>query len=123
MARRNFNDLAAKIPPAKLDAARRALEEELDAHERTLTEVRRARALTQVQLAQALGVTQSQVSRIESQGDLFLSTLASYLEAMGGRLELRVVFDDIDPVTLAIGERADAASDQADGAVRARPAP
>lgn len=57
--------------------------------------MRRARALTQTQLARALDVSQAQVSRIESQADLYLSTLESYLGAMGGHLELVGVFDGV----------------------------
>jgi DNA-binding XRE family transcriptional regulator len=62
--------------------------------EMALYELRRARQLTQAQLARALGVSQSGVSRIENEADLYLSTLRSYVEAMGGRLELRAVFED-----------------------------
>ncbi|MGH2514124.1 MAG: helix-turn-helix domain-containing protein, partial [Ktedonobacterales bacterium] len=42
----------------------------------------------------SLGVPQSQVSRMERQAELYVSTLARYLEAMGGRLELWGVFED-----------------------------
>ncbi len=83
-------------------ASRREAEEEGRAYEHTLAELRRARAYTQDQLAAALDVPQSQVSRIERQADLYVSTLARYLEAMGGRLELTGVFDDRRvPLTLA----------------------
>jgi transcriptional regulator with XRE-family HTH domain len=58
----------------------------------TLSQLRHARRLTQAQLGAALGVSQAQVSRIENQADLYLSTLRSYVEAMGGQLELRAVF-------------------------------
>jgi transcriptional regulator with XRE-family HTH domain len=87
-------------------AARADLRAELVAHAFTLGELRRARALTQVQLAGALDVSQAQVSRIEKQADLLLSTLASYVEAMGGDLELVVTFPDHPPVHLAVGELA-----------------
>jgi transcriptional regulator with XRE-family HTH domain len=60
----------------------------------TLGELRKARELTQVALAKALDTTQSGVSRIEHQTDLYLSTLRSYIEAMGGSLELSAVFPD-----------------------------
>jgi hypothetical protein len=39
-------------------------------------------------------VSQAQVSRIENQADLYLSTLRSYIAAMGGELQLRAVFPD-----------------------------
>jgi DNA-binding XRE family transcriptional regulator len=84
-------DAAAR---ARYDAARQALDADLAAHRRTLRELRRARELTQTQLARSLRVSQAQVSRIETQADLYLSTLRTYVEAMGGELELRVVFGD-----------------------------
>lgn len=86
--------LATPADRERYDAARHALDAELAAHRRTLRELRRARALTQAQLAATLRVSQAQVSRIESQADVYLSTLRSYVQAMGGDLELRVVFGD-----------------------------
>ena len=59
-----------------------------------LAALRESRAVTQEQLAEALDVSQPNISRIEHQDDLFLSTLRSYVEALGGRLELRAVFPD-----------------------------
>jgi DNA-binding XRE family transcriptional regulator len=59
-----------------------------------LAQLRESRAVTQEQLAVTLEVSQPNVSRIEHQDDLFLSTLRSYVEALGGQLELRAVFDD-----------------------------
>jgi transcriptional regulator with XRE-family HTH domain len=59
-----------------------------------LAELRASRDLTQVHLARALGVSQPNVSRIEHQEDVYLSTLRSYVQALGGQLEIRAVFDD-----------------------------
>jgi ribosome-binding protein aMBF1 (putative translation factor) len=87
----------------RVEAARRDAEEDERAYEQSLAELRRARAYTQEQLAATLDVPQSQVSRIERQADLYVSTLARYLEAMGGRLELVGVFDD-RRVPLALGD-------------------
>lgn len=87
----------------RVEAARREVEDEERAFEQTLAELRRARAYTQEQLADALGVPQSQVSRIEHQTELYVSTLARYIEAMGGHLELVGVFDD-RRVPLALGD-------------------
>ncbi|MDT5367029.1 MAG: hypothetical protein QOD48_2363 [Gaiellaceae bacterium] len=39
--------------------------------------------LTQNELAHSLGVGQAQVSKIERQDDMLISTLASYLTALG----------------------------------------
>ena len=97
---------AAESDPARrqaAEAARREAEAEQVAYEQSLAELRRARAFTQAQLAEALDVPQSQVSRIERQTELYISTLARYLEAMGGRLELIGVFDD-QRVLLSLGD-------------------
>lgn len=93
----DFNKLSE---PIDNDARRRARVEvhraeavaEIVAH--NLAELRRARDLTQVELARALKTTQPNVARIEHQGDLFLSTLRNYVEALGGELELTAVFSD-----------------------------
>ncbi|MBI4261223.1 MAG: XRE family transcriptional regulator [Actinobacteria bacterium] len=45
-------------------------------------------------LAGALGVSQANVSRVEREGDVYLSTLRNYVSALGGKLELRAVFPD-----------------------------
>jgi len=71
---------------------------ELIAEYKTLQELRKERALTQTRLAEILGVTQDNVSRIEKRSDVLLSTLRSYIEAMGGELDLVVKFPDQMPV-------------------------
>jgi transcriptional regulator with XRE-family HTH domain len=48
-----------------------------------LAAIRRATGLTQNELAHSLGVGQAQISKIERQGDMLISTLASYLAALG----------------------------------------
>jgi predicted transcriptional regulator len=48
-----------------------------------LAGLRRAVGLTQVELADALGTSQGQISRMERQGDMLLSSLTSYLSALG----------------------------------------
>lgn len=97
-----------------LDRARNRLDAEVAAYEAGLAQIRRAHGLTQEQLARQLGVTQGEVSRMERRADLFLSTLQSYIEAMGGDLELVGVFDG-ERVRLAIGEvlQAEGTNDEA----------
>lgn len=87
----------------RVEASRREAEGEQAAYEQSLAELRRARAFTQAQLAEALDVPQSQISRIEHQAELYISTLARYLEAMGGHLELIGVFGE-QRVPLALGD-------------------
>jgi transcriptional regulator with XRE-family HTH domain len=48
-----------------------------------LAAIRRATGLTQTELAANLGVGQAQISKIERQADMLISTLASYLAALG----------------------------------------
>lgn len=59
-----------------------------------LGELRQAREVTQNRLAESMNTTQSSISRMEKQTDLYISTLRSYVEAMGGKLEIAAVFPD-----------------------------
>ena len=89
---------------ATLDPARRAgIEAEaarLHTEYLTLQDLRKAKALTQVQLAETLGIQQATVAKYERQSDLLLSTLTSYVRAMGGSLKLMVEFPGKAPVAL-----------------------
>jgi len=69
-----------------------------------LAEVRKARAMTQVRLAEVLRVDQGAVSKIEQRSDMYLSTLRSYVEAMGGHLDLRAVFPSGEIVLEVLGD-------------------
>ena len=57
-----------------------------------LAELRKARMLTQDRIAELLHVNQGAVSKLEKRSDMYLSTLRSYVEAMGGHLDVRAVF-------------------------------
>jgi len=59
-----------------------------------LDELRAARAMTQAELGHKLGLKQAAISRMERRTDVYVSTLAKFVEAMGGQLEIRVVFPD-----------------------------
>lgn len=72
-----------------------------------LAELRKSRGVTQAEMAERLGVTQPNVSKIEAAvvaeagsgksaalAAMQLSTLAHYVEALGGRLEVRALFPD-----------------------------
>jgi DNA-binding transcriptional regulator YiaG len=61
-----------------------------------LAELRAARNLTQEHLSDVLGVKQSAVSKLERRADMYVSTLRSFIKAMGGDLEIRAVFPDGD---------------------------
>jgi transcriptional regulator with XRE-family HTH domain len=55
-----------------------------------LAAIRRATGLTQTELAAKLGVGQAQISKIERQSDMLISTLASYLRALGVHAQIVV---------------------------------
>lgn len=74
---------------------------QLIAEEMSLREVRQAHRLTQERVAEALGIGQDQVSRLEQRGDFLISTLRSYIEAMGGSLSLVAEFPHRKPVILS----------------------
>ena len=59
-----------------------------------LSTVRQAAEVTQMELAAAMNTTQGQISRIERQSDMLLSTLSSYLAALGVNARLVVDIDD-----------------------------
>jgi DNA-binding XRE family transcriptional regulator len=81
---------------------------ELIVEELNLRELRRQRRLTQARLSKKLKIGQEGVSRIEKRADLYLSTLRSYVEGVGGELTLMVKFPDRPPVILTgFGENAD----------------
>ena len=55
-----------------------------------LSAIRRAAGLTQIELAANLGVGQAQISKVERQDDMLISTLASYLQALGVEAQILV---------------------------------
>jgi hypothetical protein len=90
------------------DERRRRIEQraaELIAEELNLREVRRLRKLTQARLSKRLKIGQEGVSRIEKRTDLYISTLRSYVEGVGGKLKLVVELPGRSPVVLSgLGE-------------------
>lgn len=50
--------------------------------------------MTQEHLARTLGVQQAAISRMERRADVYVSTLADFIKAMGGELEIRAVFPE-----------------------------
>ncbi len=103
---RSFKELSG---PIDADPVRRARVEELSrAYDVVIAlhELREASGLTQAELAGKMKVSQPNVSKIEGSGaDMKLSTLAGYLAALGGHLEVRAVFPDHPEhnVSLALG--------------------
>jgi len=89
---RNFRELEEKMRPESRARARKKAESMI--REMPLEELRTARALTQEQLAKILNTNQSAVSKLERRADMYLSTLRTFIRAMGGDLEIRAIFPD-----------------------------
>ena len=62
--------------------------------EMPLNELRQARGLSQKMLAEVLHVQQPSIAKIEKRTDMYLSTLRSHIEAMGGELDVIARFPD-----------------------------
>ncbi|MDZ8082028.1 MAG: XRE family transcriptional regulator [Nostoc sp. DcaGUA01] len=108
---KKLSDVMAELPPARR-AKIEARAQELIAENMTLQDIRKARKLTQESMAELLGIRQDSVSRLEKRADLLLSTLRSYVKAMGGELKLVAEFPDRPPVIIsALGELDDRASE------------
>ena len=88
---RSLDDFMQTFTPSQ-KAKTKARGAELIAQELTLRNLRQAHDLTQERMAALLGVKQENVSRMERRTDLLLSTMASYIEAMGGKLKLVAEF-------------------------------
>lgn len=96
---RSLDEVVAGLPEARR-ARVEARAEELREEVESLGELRRLAGKAQVEIASALNVRQPSVSKIEKQTDMYLSTLRSYVEAVGGQLELIVKLPSHPPLRL-----------------------
>lgn len=87
-----FNDLRKKMSPAAQKAAAEKTQQMLK--EMPLQELRQAHQMSQERLAELLSTKQANVSRMERRTDMYISTLRSYIEAMGGELDIVARFPD-----------------------------
>ena len=71
-----------------------AMEQRRLVEEMSLHQLRKARELTQTKIAGELHIGQGDVSKLERRTDMYVSTLASYLQAVGADLEIRAIFPD-----------------------------
>lgn len=86
---RTLDEVIASLP-ADEQAAIEARYQELRQEVEGLRELRDLAGKAQIDVAAALNIKQPSVSKIEKQADMYLSTLRSYVEAVGGTLELTV---------------------------------
>src|ERR1700674_2728791 len=79
-------DALPKHRRERIDARYREIKDEVE----SLRELRKAAGKAQAEIAATLRIKQPSVSKIEKQTDMYLSTLRSYVEAIGGELDLLV---------------------------------
>lgn len=87
-----FSELTRDFTPERrrrIAAIKSDLETEMALHE-----LRRALALTQLDLAKSLNVNQPAISKLEQRTDVYVSSLRSYIEAVGGRLRIVAEFPE-----------------------------
>ena len=90
--RQPFSELTTEFSPKRrrrINETKKELLAEMPLHE-----LRRARALTQQELAQMLKVNQPAISKLEQRADVYISSLRSYIEAVGGKLKIVADFPE-----------------------------
>jgi len=97
-----FSQLTKGFSPARrarVAAKAAALRETM-----TLEELRKARSRSQEDVAEVLEVNQPAVAKLEKRGDMHVSNLRRYIEALGGTLEITARFDKTAVVISDVGE-------------------
>ena len=101
---RTMDEVMASLPKERQERIR-ARAAELSREIEGLKALRQLADRSQEQIAQSLGIKQPSVLKIERQTDLYLSTLRRFVEAAGGKLELRVELPGTGAFTLTgLGE-------------------
>lgn len=93
---RDIEEILAERPADERAVSKHARRMLAEVRAHRLAEIRNAYGLNQKQIAGKLGVSQSRVSRIE-RGELDraeVSTIRSYVEALGGEVEIVARFGD-----------------------------
>ena len=89
---KKFAALRAQMSPES--QARAEAKAQVMLAEMPLNELRQARGLSQKMLAEVLHVQQPAIAKIEKRTDMYISTLRSHIEAMGGQLDVVARFPD-----------------------------
>jgi DNA-binding XRE family transcriptional regulator len=96
---RTLDEIISTLPQEEQDGIE-ARFQELRQEVESLRQLRQIAGKVQADIAAALHIKQPSVSRIEKQTDMYLSTLRSYVEAIGGELELIVRLPSRPPLRL-----------------------
>ncbi len=85
------------------DAGRRIVQWLLAEEANSLRAIREFRKVSQKDLAARLGTSQPALSKLEHREEVQVSTLRKAIEALGGKLDIRVTFPDGANLSLAVG--------------------
>ncbi|KMV34305.1 helix-turn-helix domain-containing protein [Franconibacter pulveris 1160] len=86
---KTLQDVIAQMPPERRKRVKKMAEESV--LEVELQRLRETLAISQQQVAEIMGVTQPAIAALEQRGvDIKLITLKRYIEALGGKLSLKV---------------------------------
>ena len=88
----NWRDIRRTLSPEQEEKTRQYVKSVVAAV--SLNQLREARSLTQANLASVLGINQGSVSKMEKRTDMYVSTLRSFIQAMGGQLQIKAVFPE-----------------------------
>ena len=108
-----FSKLREQMSPEAKEKAQNRAQKMLA--ELPLYELRQARGLTQKMLAEVLHVNQPSVAKMEKRTDMYISTLRSHIQAMGGELDIIARFPDGSTVKIGNFSEIDSEKQDADG--------
>lgn len=91
----------------KRESVRQASGDDFERLGERLKELRNQRRVSQSELAKTLKIGQTALSHAETRSDMKLSTLVEYIRALGGRIDLAAIFDDLGRQSL-LSERTSA---------------
>jgi DNA-binding XRE family transcriptional regulator len=81
-----------EVSPEAVAEARRRSQASIDGHR--LTERRKTLGLTQAEVADIMRITKSRVSQIERGEVSTVDSIARYVQALGGQIQITAVFGD-----------------------------
>lgn len=90
---RKLEDVLQSLPEKRQQAIREEANRLIEVNA-TLGALRKALNMTQSELADRLGSSQVAIAQLEKRSDIRLSTLQSYVAALGGQLRLNIDFGD-----------------------------
>ena len=89
---KSFEILKAKMPKSALKKTNQLIKQMM--LEMALQELRQAKNFSQERLGEILETKQANISRIEKRTDMYISTLRSYIQALGGELQIIAHFPE-----------------------------